>query len=252
MREFINTEINLYRYTKDGGMNMRSQDRFITEGSAGAIGKFNRGMERPLRIIRGSAEENGERGDTGVYGMKKILQEDEVSSGNAQILWELEYLYAPDMIGCRYFHDALELYASCLYTRAGCILHKEVYPVLAERYGTSGACIEMAIRRWIKRIWEIPHVRGLLLAASDGIIAERPSNKLLLHTLSRKMIWSSFPAHPKSDETRRRGGCGKTSAAPDIRYKRDALTSSFCGIISDTMRERGEQLGYKGTDQQDQ
>lgn len=149
-------------------------------------------------------------------------------------------LYASGMIGCRYFRDALEIYTECLDAHARCVLYKDVYPLLAERYATSEACIDTAVRRWIKKLWADPEVRRMLFTVSRGKIADRPSNKQLLHVLAFYLI-----------RKKREHYCQAPAEAAENGWKSNAFTPAFCGIISDTMRERGGYLGYKRTDQQD-
>jgi hypothetical protein len=101
----------------------------------------------------------------------------------------MKHFYASEMIGCRYFCDALDLYVKFLRERAACVLQNDIYPVLSENYGTSDVCIEAAIRRWIIRSWKNPEMRKFFYAASGGEITKRPSIKKLLHIMARTLVF---------------------------------------------------------------
>lgn len=101
----------------------------------------------------------------------------------------LKHLYASEMIGCRYFCEALSLYVRCLRSKASCILQKDIYPFMSSSYETSGACIDAAIRRWVKRSWKDPEMREFFYAVSDGEIVTLPSNKRLLHLMARTLVF---------------------------------------------------------------
>ncbi|MGN1383108.1 MAG: sporulation initiation factor Spo0A C-terminal domain-containing protein [Eubacterium sp.] len=104
----------------------------------------------------------------------------------------LRHLSASEMIGCRYFCDALKIYAECLQERAACVLQNDVYPELSEIYETSDVCIETAIRRWIVRSWKSPEMRRFFFESTNGEITRRPTTKRLLHLMARSLVFGEF------------------------------------------------------------
>lgn len=99
-----------------------------------------------------------------------------------------DYQFPLDMNGYWYCCDALKLYSECLIDRASCVLQKDVYNVLARRYCTTAACIDMSIRRWIQKAWQNPDVRKRIREMSGGWITKCPSSKQLIHLFSTKMV----------------------------------------------------------------
>ncbi len=129
-----------------------------------------------------------------------------------------------DMVGCRYFFDTLKVYADCLRDHAVCVLYKDVYPVLSERYGTTENCIDMAIRRWLNKTWKSPEMQRFFFRATDGKISGKPTNKRLIHVLACQYLqeeiadWSRrarFGGHGAGADCGRIEAYGASSRMPD-------------------------------------